>query len=74
MTKAEEMECSVCGSRNLMACYGIAFGGLGPYEVCEDCDEVIYKHVKETGLCFNTLDPSPLADPRPPTPDPPPHG
>ena len=56
MTNAEESECPVCGSRNLMHCYGIAFGGLGSYTVCEDCDEVICKHVTLPGQCLHGLE------------------
>ncbi len=52
----EALCCSVCGSKNLMACYGLAFGGLGPYEVCEDCDTVVSKHVTELGLCLHGLE------------------
>ena len=53
----EAGRCSVCGSQHLMHCYGIAFGGLGPYVVCEECDTVVYKHVQERGLCLHGLDP-----------------
>ena len=70
MTPEESGKCPVCGYRNLMACYGIAFGGfptplasegaggpgLGPYEVCEDCDEVVCKHVTEPGQCLHGLE------------------
>ena len=45
IAREEAGRCPCCGSRNRMACYGIAFGGLGPYEICEDCDEVVCKHV-----------------------------
>ncbi len=56
MTPEESGKCPVCGSRNLMACYGLAFGGLGPYEVCEDCDEVVCKHVTVAGLCLQGME------------------
>lgn len=55
MTSTQEGECPVCGSRNLMQCYGLAMGGFGPYEVCEDCDEVVYKHVTLPGTCLHGL-------------------
>ena len=70
MFAEESGRCPVCSSRSLMVCYGLAFGGfptplasegagdpgLGPYEVCEDCDEVVYKHVIEPGHCLHGLE------------------
>ena len=56
MSIEEAGRCPVCSSRNLMVCYGLAFGGLGPYEVCEDCDEVVCKHVTEQGQCLHGLE------------------
>lgn len=50
--------CTVCGSTDLMACYGMAFGGLGPYVVCESCDEVVCKQLNEPGTCLQSLEPS----------------
>ena len=38
-----------------MYCYGLAFGGLGPYAVCEDCDTVISKHVTGQGQCLHDV-------------------
>ena len=70
MPLEEAGKCAVCGSKNLMVCYGIAFGGLGPYVICEDCDEVVCKHVIEPGLCLSALDPSPSDEPRAPSPAP----
>lgn len=29
--------CPKCGADSI-ACYGLAMGGIGPYEVCESCD------------------------------------
>lgn len=75
MLTEEAGRCPVCSSRNLMACYGLAFGGIGPYEVCEDCDEVVCKHVTLPGLCFNALDPDPSgAKTQNPKPNDPPRG
>lgn len=68
--------CPVCGSTDLLACYGMAFGGLGPYVVCESCDEVIYKELKEPGQCLHALEAVSSLSGRPLTPDPrtPPRG
>lgn len=48
--------CPLCGSTSTFVCYGLALGGLGPYEVCEGCDAVIWKQVNEPGQCLHGLD------------------
>ena len=57
MNEESADKCPICCSRNLMACYGLAFGGLGGYVICEDCDEVICKELCEEGQCLHALEP-----------------
>lgn len=33
--------CPKCGSTNHMTGYGLAFGPMGSYTVCEDCDVLL---------------------------------
>lgn len=47
------LHCPVCGSHELSFGYGLAYGGLGPYTFCVDCDTLISKHVTDHGECFN---------------------
>jgi hypothetical protein len=37
-------KCKGCGSENIQAGYGMAYGGMGVYFYCADCDQLQEKH------------------------------
>lgn len=54
--------CAECGSENIQAGYGMAYGGMGVYFYCADCEALQSKHQDpETELepCLDCLDAPP---------------
>lgn len=44
----EQCKCPKC-SGQILALYGLAGGGMGPYILCMDCGEIVLKGIEDGG-------------------------